>query len=193
MGRKALVRTSEYPYHVVSRANNRENFPLDLPELWPIFLKTLCEAKYRFDVEVECFVLMSNHYHLLIRTPDSNLDQIMHFLNLKLSQRIAISSARINRIFGSRYKWSLIKYNRYYSNVYRYIYQNPMRAQLSKRIQDYPYSSFNPSCSKFGLRDSRLNKELIDYINDPISLEESLEIKRGLLKTEYSAVVARSY
>ncbi len=193
MARKALIRTSEYPYHVVNRCNNKEEFPIGLHDLWPIFLKTLCETKYKFPLEVECFVLMNNHYHLLLRTPECNLDTIMHYFNMKLSRRIAIFSGRINRIFGARYKWSLIMNDIYYSNVYKYIYQNPMRAGLTSRVEDYPYSSWSSRCASYGLRDSRINQRLLEYINDPFSLEESLSIKKGLLKTNYSPVKNRGY
>lgn len=193
MPRKSLIRTSEYPYHVVNRCNNKEAFPLELHELWPIFLSTLCEAKFKFHFEIECFVLMSNHYHLLLRTPECNLDVIMHFFNMKLSRRIAVRTARINRIFGARYKWSLITSDKYLSNVYKYIYQNPLRAGVVKRVELYPYSSWSARCANYGLRDSRINASVLDYINDFFTDEESLSIRRGLLKTKYSPVRKRRY
>jgi REP element-mobilizing transposase RayT len=45
------------------------------------FLMTLSEAHQRFGVEILCYCLMSNHYHLLLKTPEANLGRVMRHIN----------------------------------------------------------------------------------------------------------------
>lgn len=52
-----------------------------MDEVWQICLDCMKEAHQKHKVEVISFVLMSNHYHLLLRTPDANLDLFMYEFN----------------------------------------------------------------------------------------------------------------
>ncbi len=143
MPRPKLIRQSKYPYHVTSRTNNKVPFPLPLYHVWDIAKQALIYARERVDVEVNCFVLMNNHYHLLITTPDENIDKFMMLFNHRLSKSIAKYSKVINHKFSNRYKWSIVQDNNYLQNVYRYIYQNPLRAGIVDRCISYPYSSLH--------------------------------------------------
>lgn len=193
MPRKPLLRSDTSPYHVINRANNKEPFPLPMKTLWHIFVETLAATKNKYPFDLHCFVLMNNHYHLLIQTPHSNLDQIMHDFNMKLSHKIATASGRINRIFGARYKWSLIMNQKYYLSVYKYIYQNPLRAHIASRVEHYPYSSLNPGLKKFALFDCRSQSYLIRDLNLTIEEKERLSIQKGLSKTIFRPVQIRPY
>src|SRR5574338_252694 len=126
MPRKPLIRSQIYPYHVTSRANNREWFFLPQAICWEVFGEKLSIVSERYRAKVLAFVLMSNHFHLLIQTPDGNLDAIMNYLIREVSRTIGARSRRINRIFGGRYKWSLIQDECYIAHVYKYVYRNPV-------------------------------------------------------------------
>lgn len=193
MPRKNLIRTDQFPYHVTNRSNNKEVFPLELEDLWPIFIKTLAETRIKYPFELYCFVLMNNHYHLLIQTPELNLDKIMHNFNLKLSKKIAQKSGRINRIFGARYKWSLVNTNEYFSNVYKYIYQNPLRAGIVDCVEAYPYSSMMKSLRKWKLYDENLVGADMRSLNLTFDEKERLAIQKGLMKTIYKPAYERRY
>ena len=130
MPRKKLIRNSEHPYHITSRSNNKEWFFIPLEDVWRYSRETLLLGQKKFGVKVEAFVLMTNHYHMLISTPAANIDQFMQYFNKNLGKKISRHGGRINRIFGAPYKWSIIMSQSYYLNVLRYIYQNPMRAKL---------------------------------------------------------------
>jgi REP element-mobilizing transposase RayT len=142
MPRKNLIRSSSHPYHVTTRANNKEWFYIPTPDVWHYCQNLLDEGEKRFLVKIDAFVLMNNHYHMLIHTPEANLDKFMHFFNKRLSDKISSSAKRINRIFGSGYRWNLIQNQGYYYTVLRYIYQNPMRAQLVSSIKEYPFTDY---------------------------------------------------
>ncbi|RZF21092.1 hypothetical protein DAY19_14020 [Halobacteriovorax vibrionivorans] len=141
MPRKSLIRTNTCPYHVTIRTNNKEWFDIPMPIVWSFCMKSINYANLHHPVEIQSFVLMSNHYHLMIWTPNSDLDKFMFFFNSHLSKLIRKYTGRINRIFGDRYKWSLIKDQKYYLNVLRYIYQNPLRKDLSSLCEEYEFSS----------------------------------------------------
>lgn len=193
MPRKPLIRSDTHPYHVINRTNNKEIFPLAMKSLWPLFVETMAATKRKYPFDLHCFVLMNNHYHLLIQTPQLNLDRIMHDFNMKLSHKIARASGRINRIFGARYKWSLIMDQKYYLNVYRYVYQNPIRDHLTERVEHYQYSSLNPELKKFALFDKRSKSYLLSDLNLTIEEKERLSIQKGLAKTIYKPVHLRPY
>ena len=177
MPRPLLKRNAFAPYHVTTRANNREWFSLPLDKVWKISLLALKEAYDSYPVDLISFVLMHNHYHMLIRTPDSNLDLFMYVFNKRFSEYLRHDSGRVNRMFGGRYKWCLIQSDTYLFNCYKYIYQNPLRAGLIANCEDYPYSTLNylvhaksfviPICDIFGFKHGYnliwLNQQLENY------------------------------
>jgi putative transposase len=65
----------EYPgamYHVISRGNRRQDIYLNDVDRQD-FLKTLAEACQKTGWQIHAFCLMSNHYHLVVETPNANL------------------------------------------------------------------------------------------------------------------------
>jgi len=145
MPRKLLIRQNKFPYHVISRTNNKTWFDIPIEIVWDITKESFNYAQKKHSVIIHCFVLMNNHYHLLLTTPNSNIDLFMCSFNLKLSQLIAKSSGYINQKFSNRYKWSIVNTHCYLLNVYRYIYQNPVRAKISSDCISYKYSSLSYS------------------------------------------------
>lgn len=188
MPRKKLIRTSLYPYHVTARSNNKEWFELPISEVWQICCDCLHMANAKYPVEVISFVLMSNHYHLLLFTPSENLDHFMYELNKNISLKIRQRSNRINHIFGGRYKWCLIKSEKYLSNCYRYIYQNPLRAGTTIQCENYPYSTLF-----YRIRGQPLPFPVYDYLgiideykllwlNEPFKDDDIEIIRKGLYR-----------
>src|SRR5690606_30269968 len=108
MPRKPLIRSSDCPYHVTSRSNNKEWLYIPIQDVWTYSQEFLAKGQKEFNVQVLAFVLMSNHYHLCIQTPNSNIDKFMRFFNQSLGKAISRQADRINRIFGASYKWTLI-------------------------------------------------------------------------------------
>jgi len=188
MSRKRLIRTNQYPYHITSRSNNKEWFYIPIEDVWVYFQKHLKWGCSKFNVHIHAFVLMSNHYHMLLETPEANLDQFMRFFNQSLGKSIAHQADRINRIFGAPYKWSLIQKDQYYGNVYRYIYQNPLRAGLVNYFEDYQYSSlYQKKLSPLISRQSIRIENPIDYewLNSQPGELVNSSIKRGLKRFEF--------
>ena len=197
MPRRKIEYTSEYPYHVFARSNNKENFYLSADEIWYLFINHLSELKSRFGCEIYAFVLMSNHYHLLIKTSEQyDLGQIMHWFQMSISRCINSRAERINHVFGGPYQCSQIKNNNSFLNVFKYIYRNPTRANLCENVEDYKYSLINRDTNN--LVDKRLeslvslliynNPKWRDWLNEPTSKEYDEAMKKGLAKGVFKAV-----
>lgn len=176
MPRKLLTYTSDFPYHITNRSNNQEFFYINNEILWPIFLDCLNQLKLQFECEVHAFVLMSNHYHLLISTPKCNIGEAMKYLHREVARRSNRETRRINHFFGGRYKWTVVSDERYFWNALKYIFRNPVRAGICKQVEDYKFSSLNSSSDDF-------KWILTDHFNNR---GESIELDSNWLNEDYS-------
>lgn len=195
MPRKPLIRNNIYPYHVTSRSNNKEWFQLPMESVWNIAKSSLLHAHFKFPVDIICFVLMSNHYHLLVRTPNSDLDKFMYEFNKEFSLQLREKTKRINKMFGGRYKWTLIKSHKYLANCYRYIYQNPLRANITNLCENYPYSTLFykyknktfivPLCDIYGFTEYYK----LSWLNQIVDEDELTSIRNGLYRSVLERLV----
>lgn len=192
MPKKPLIRTADFPYHISSRSNNKEFFYVKLEDLWVIFMECLEQAQLQFNCHFHAFVLMSNHYHLLISTPLSNIDEVMHYIQREVARKANKKASRINHFFGGRYKWSVVKEEAYYWNVLKYIFRNPVKAELCTRVTDYRFSSLNFKPKKFNWlvadffnNNGHQIKLDLDWLNEPYLKEVENDIRSALRRTEF--------
>ncbi len=193
MARRNLIRCNNFPYHVTIRCNNREWFSINLDKVWKMSLDALKDANDRVSISLHAFVLMNNHYHLFLTTPNSNLDKFMYEFNSRLSKKIRGETGRINRIFGDRYKWSVIYDSKYYATVLRYVYQNPLKANIVSRCEYYLYSTlfyiFNKKRFPIHIHSDFFEKvdELIVFVNNEAEASEtSGSIRKALHHTVFN-------
>jgi REP element-mobilizing transposase RayT len=129
------------PVHVTSRCINKAWFDLPMPEVWDIMATNLKFASFAYNFEVHAFVLMNNHFHLLLTCPEQNLSEAMQWFIGTTSCHINERAGRINQVFARRFKRCRLKGYFHYMNTYKYIYQNPLRAKICQRVEEYPFSS----------------------------------------------------
>jgi len=149
----------EYPgavYHVMDRGDRGEDIFLD-PEDRRRFLRTLGQACERTGWRVHSFVLMRNHYHLLLETPEPNLSRGMHWLQTTYTTRHNKRHALRGHLFQGRYKAIPVEVEAddYFATVSDYIHLNPARARLlrsQQKLADYIWSSFPMICDQPGNR-----------------------------------------
>jgi REP-associated tyrosine transposase len=128
-------------YHVTSRGDGREDiYRADADRRG--FLDVLGEVQGRFHWTVHAYCLMSNHYHLLIETPDANLAKGMRQLNGVYTQRFNRSHDRGGHVFQGRYKAILVQKEAYLLELARYVVLNPVRARMARTPGEYPWSSY---------------------------------------------------
>ena len=135
----------EYPgayYHVTSRGNERKAiFRGDADR--EKFLELLGRAVEEFYLRVHGYVLMSNHYHLLIETPKSGLNRALRYLNGVYTQTFNRRHRRVGHLFQGRYKAILVDKDSYLLELSRYIHLNPWRLKKSEDPFKYRWSSLN--------------------------------------------------
>src|SRR4051794_18500799 len=124
MPRKTLIRSNTLPYHVTARTNNRELFHLPLNLVWDIMNSHIFEAIILFRIKIHAFVLMPNHFHLLITTPEEDLGRVMQIIMKSGTKTINTESRRTGRVFGSRYHWTIIESEVYFAHALKYVYRN---------------------------------------------------------------------
>ena len=141
MPRKRFIRSDSYPYHIVSRSNNREWFYIPIEEFWRILVSVLALDPVSSKLKIHALVLMSNHFHLLASSVDGNLGEPMEYLLREVCRRVNQVAGRQNHVFGGPYKWSLITNTSYYLLCLKYIYRNPVSAHICEKVEEYPFST----------------------------------------------------
>lgn len=188
MPRPLLIRSEIHPYHVTSRSNNKDFFPIPLRDVWEIMLSQLKIEVKENALAIHAFVLMGNHFHLLCHTPRGNLDHIMQRFLRQTSVKISARSKNINHLWGGRYKWSLIESQTHYFQVYRYIYQNPIRAGICKKVEEYPFTTLKtqeiPVHSFISMSFGGEEGEIL-WLNEVFKKEDEELIKVGLKKHQF--------
>ena len=143
MPRKKTIKSDLYPYHVTNRTIDHVFYSLSQDKMWEIYTSAICTACWAYGAKVHAFILMGNHYHLLLTTPDANIDDIVQYFQSQVSREVCdITDSRAFR-YESRYNWTLIRDRSYFINTYKYVYQNPIRAEIVSLVRDYPYSTFH--------------------------------------------------
>jgi REP element-mobilizing transposase RayT len=128
-------------YHVTSRGDGREDIFLDDSDREQC-LQVLSEVCERFNWVIHAYCLMSNHYHLLVESPDSNLAYGMRQLNGVYTQRFNRQHGRVGHVFQGRYKAIIVQKDNYLLELSRYIVLNPVRARMVRSAKDWPWSSY---------------------------------------------------
>lgn len=128
-------------YHIVSRGNARQDVFLDDGDRRR-FLFTLRCVVERSNVLCHAYCLMSNHYHLLLETPDANISLAIRQLNGVYAQSFNRRHARVGHVFQGRFTSRLVEKDSHLLAVSRYIVLNPVRADLVRRAADWTWSSY---------------------------------------------------
>jgi putative transposase len=140
----------EYPgavYHVTSRGNEKKPvFKSDADRI--NFLNTLQHVNKRYNWICHAYCLMTNHYHLLIETPDGNLSIAMRQLNGVYTQLFNKMHGRTGHLFQGRYKAILIQKDSHLLEVCRYVVLNPVRAKIVEKPEEYEWSSYLSTAGK---------------------------------------------
>ena len=165
MPRKARLEFDGAVYHVMDRGNRQEAIFLD-DEDRRLFLKTLWQACERTGWRIHSFVLMENHYHLLLETPEANLSSGMRWLQATYTIRHNVRHGLCGHLFQGRYKAIIVdpQAETYFRTVSDYIHLNPVRVGLiepGKPLSDYPWSSFPALIGTPGKRPAALTAERV--------------------------------
>jgi REP element-mobilizing transposase RayT len=139
-------------YHTTSRGNAREDVFLNDSDR-ARFLEILGDVVARYGWICHAYCLMSNHYHLLIETPDANLSRGMQFLNGVYTQWFNRRHQRVGHLFQGRFKGILVEKESHLLELARYIVLNPVRANMVRGVRDWPWSSYRATLGQVSAPD----------------------------------------
>ncbi|OEU64207.1 MAG: hypothetical protein BBJ57_08800 [Desulfobacterales bacterium PC51MH44] len=128
-------------YHILSRGNQGQDIFLSDADRH-LFLDTLGEMADRYGIDLYTYVLMGNHYHLLLKTHHANLSKAMQWFGTAYARRFNIGHNRSGHLFQGRFKSFIVQNDAYLTQLSCYIHRNPLRAGIVQRLADYPWSSY---------------------------------------------------
>ena len=140
MARPLRIELAGGLYHVTARGDRREAIYFDEADRL-IWLKLLGDVCGRFNWRCHAYCQMTNHYHVVIETPEGNLSRGMRQLNGVYTQYINRRYRRVGHVFQGRYKAVLVEKDSYLLERARYVVLNPVRAGMGNDAIDWPWSS----------------------------------------------------
>ena len=141
MARGIRIEYSGAIYHVTARGNRRKRIFVDDRD-HEHFLECVAEAARRFGWVITSYVLMVNHFHLVVETPEPNLARGMQWLNGSYAAWFNKRHRKVGHLFGERYKAIHVEAGEYMQRLARYVVLNPVRAKMVERPEDFRWSSY---------------------------------------------------
>lgn len=127
----------------------------------------------RFGWSLTAWVLMTNHFHLVVQTPEPNLSVGMHWLNGSYAGWFNRRHQRCGHLFQGRFHGVLVEKETHLRELLRYVVLNPVRAKMVARPEDYYWSSYR-STAGFEAADKSLDVPsiLALFDDDPVIAEQ---------------------
>jgi putative transposase len=141
MPRVARALADEQIYHIINRGNRRDDIFHD-DEDFKTMLSLLRSAKKKFEVKIYAYVLMNNHYHLVIYTKYAqSLSKCMQWIGTSYVRYYNKRYQTTGHLWEGRYKSFIVQEENYLLMLIKYVEANPKRAKIVKDASDYAYGS----------------------------------------------------
>ncbi len=160
IGRK---RRSWHPhlfYHIVCRRNHRDALFLDSAD-FKTFLYILNQLYERYSFELPCYSLMTNHYHLMLRSQEHSISKIMSLLNKRYANYYNTRYRLNGHLFEKRFFSDEVYGKEGILEVSRYIHRNPLEAGMVKKLEDYQWSSYPFFFNSNSVKPSYMTNQII--------------------------------
>jgi REP element-mobilizing transposase RayT len=160
---------TEYPgatHHVTSRGHRKKPIFKDDRDR-ERFFEILEEVARRYKWIITVHTLMTNHFHLVIQTPQPNLGHGMRCLNAAYAAYFNKRNGRINALFGDRYTSILVESEEYLQRLARYVVLNPVRAGMVQRPEEYRWSSYRATAGLEAAPEWLTLAPLVPFFGEP--------------------------
>ena len=167
MARALRIQIAGGFYHVTCRGNERKAIYRDDTDR-QVFLDKLQASLTIYQVEIHAYVLMDNHFHLMVRTLRGNLSEFMRHFNITYTSAFNRRHRRVGHLYQGRYKAIVVDQDSYLVELSRYVHLNPVRIRphLKRPLHDqlgllerYRWSSLG------GYWDAKKRQSLVTYDN----------------------------
>jgi REP element-mobilizing transposase RayT len=129
-------------YHIINRGVE-QRVVFEEADDYEYFEELMCFYMQSHGVTLHNYCLMPNHYHLLIETSTDNLSKFMRQLNMNYAIYFNKKYKRVGHLWQGRFKSWYVTDEAYLYTLMRYVEQNPLKAKMVKRLEEYPYSSYH--------------------------------------------------
>src|SRR4030043_1166617 len=141
MTRPLRIQFENAYYHVTCRGNARQEIFSNDPDR-SAFLDLLERSSDTYQTEILAYVLMSNHFHLLVKTPLANLQEFMRHFNISYTSYYNRTHRKTGHLYQGRYKSFLVDADSYLQEVSRYIHLNPVRGRGKAKLPVHEKNSY---------------------------------------------------
>lgn len=159
MSRQARIRIPDGVYHVTTHGDG-DMMIFEGPSEKRRLLDLLADTAEESDWAMYAWCVMGNHYHFLLKTPDDNLSEGMHHINMTYGEWYNMCRGRHGHVFQDRFFSILITQDSHLLEASRYVVLNPLRVGLVAAPQEWPWSSYSTAVlgtpSRVPLRDREL-------------------------------------
>ncbi|WP_026691499.1 REP-associated tyrosine transposase [Alteribacter aurantiacus] len=140
MPRVARVKSRSGIYHIMWRgASGQEIFHDDDDRM--NFLEIIRKVKRRFHLKIYAWCLMSNHVHFLIKEGNEPVSDTMKRIGVSVVKVYNFKYRTTGHLFQDRFKSEKVETDQYLLTVVRYIHQNPVKAGMVTRVDEWKWSS----------------------------------------------------
>ena len=186
MARPLRIQYPDAVYHVTARGNERKAIVQD-DEDRQRFIQTVADMVEQYQILCHAWVLMDNHYHLLIETPQANLSRAIRHLNGVYTQAYNRRHHRVGHLFQGRFTSILIEKETYLLELCRYVVLNPVRAGMVQHPKAWAWSSYRATAGEqtapewltvdwllgqLGKRRSRAQSSYRQFVSEGIKRQE---------------------
>ena len=140
MVRSAREKSASGIYHVMMRGINRQDIFFD-DEDYRRFLESMKRVKENRSCAIYGYCLMGNHVHLLLHEEEEALSVIMKRIGTSYAWWYNQKYDRAGHVFQNRFQSETVETEEYLLGVVRYIHNNPVKAKLAARPEEYKWSS----------------------------------------------------
>ena len=176
MSRLARAISESGVYHILFRGVNQQNIFEEEADFEKL-KDTLAIVKQDLKFEIYGYCFMNNHVHIVLKEKNTgDISLIMKRILTKYARWYNIKYGRSGALIANRYKSVPVEIDEYFLQLIRYIHQNPVKAGIVDKVDNYPYSSFLEYMNKNDLTDTDFllemvgRKEFIDFHQEIESL-----------------------
>lgn len=141
MGRVQREYSSTGCYHIMLRGNERKKIFLNEDDR-ERFLETLLKKKKETELAVYAYCLMDNHVHLVLQDDQNKISTIMKGIATSYAMFFNKKYNRVGHVFQDRFKSESVEDERYLMAVIRYVHNNPVKAEMVEKLDQYKWSSY---------------------------------------------------
>ena len=173
---------TEY-FHVITQGINK-SYIFDHPIDIKYYIKNMYELQDKYNIDIIAYCIMNNHAHILIRSRAiKNLSRYMHDLNTRYGCYYNKKYRRAGYVFRDRYKAEGIYTESHLYSCIKYIYNNPVKAGLCSKPEEYLYSNYKPMRKAESQEDYIFidivedSKEICQKVLEKLLLEENISLE----------------